>query len=89
MVSNGDGYNVGSQKLSCLGRQATLKPQNGKIALRIFVDRGAVDIFGAAGRLYMPMAAKMSPENQTLKLSCKNGATAVESLQIHELKSAW
>lgn len=82
-------YRVGSQKLSCLGRQVTLKPKDGKIALRIFVDRGAVDIFGAAGRLYMPMAAKMSPENQTLKLACKNGTATVESLQIHELQSAW
>lgn len=82
-------YDVGSRKLSCLKQQTTVVPKDGKIALRIFVDRGAVDIFGDAGRLYLPMAAKMSPENQALKLSCKGGAVAVESLKVHELKSAW
>lgn len=82
-------YNSASRKLSCLGHQALLEPQDGKISLRIFVDRCTVDIFGAAGRLYMPMVAKMTPENQVLKLSCKGGAVAVESLKVHELKSAW
>jgi sucrose-6-phosphate hydrolase SacC (GH32 family) len=82
-------YEVGSRKLSCLKQQTTVVPKDGKVALRIFVDRVAVDIFGDAGRLYLPMAAKMAPEHQALKLTCQGGAVAVESLKVHELKSAW
>ena len=37
----------------------------------------------------MPMAMKMSPENQSLKLSATGGEAEIVSLQVHELKSAW
>jgi fructan beta-fructosidase len=82
-------YHAASQKLSCLGHESTLIPKDGQISLRLFVDRQAVDIFGDDGRLYMPMAMRMAPENRTLKLSCKAGYAEVVSLNVHELRSAW
>jgi sucrose-6-phosphate hydrolase SacC (GH32 family) len=82
-------YNVANQKLSCLGNQAVLVPVDGKISLRLFVDRRSVDIFGGQGRLYMPMASALSPQNRGLKLSCNGGSGAIHKLKVHELKSAW
>ncbi len=82
-------YNVASRQLSCLDRHTTLSPKDGRISLHIFLDRQSVDIFGDDGRLYLPMAAKMSPQNHDLKLSCRGGAVEIESLKVHELKSAW
>ena len=82
-------YDVAGQKLSCLGSQAVLTPVDGKISLHMFIDRRSVDIFGGQGRLYLPMASALSPENRGLKLSCQGGTGSIVSLKVHELKSAW
>lgn len=82
-------YNVASQKVSCMGCQARLTPQDGKISLHIYVDRASVDIYGGWGSLYMPMAQALSPENQSLKLTCEGGNAKIVSLNVYKLKSAW
>jgi fructan beta-fructosidase len=82
-------YDVTAQKISCLGCQAALVPNDGKISLHIFLDRAAVDIFGGEGTLYMPMAKTFSQQNRTLKLSCEGGDARIILLRVYELKSAW
>ena len=82
-------YDVMSQTVSCLGNQAWLAPQDGKISLHIFIDRASVDIFGGKGSLYMPMAQLLSPKNRTLILSSESGGARIISLKVYELKSAW
>jgi len=82
-------YDVAAQKISCLENQSALVPQDGKIALHIFVDRVSVDIYGGGGTVYLPLAKRISPENQNLKLFCQGGAARIISLRVHQLKSAW
>jgi sucrose-6-phosphate hydrolase SacC (GH32 family) len=82
-------YDVASQKLSCAGCEAVLAPVGGKISLHLFVDRRSVDIFGDHGRLYLPMASALSPENHSLQLSCQGGTGSIVLLKVYELKSAW
>ena len=82
-------YDVQKQELICRDRRTTLKPVAGKVKLRIFVDRTAVDIFGNDGELYMPMGIVVPPENQSLEISAKGGAAQIESLMVYELQSAW
>jgi fructan beta-fructosidase len=82
-------YDVPKRILSCLGHQAEILPRDGKIALRVFVDRRSVDIFGAQGRLYLPMASAIDPQNRSLKLFCQGGAARIEKLIVYELKSVW
>jgi fructan beta-fructosidase len=82
-------YDATAQKISCLGNQLPLIPTDGNISLHIFVDRGAVDIFGGGGSLYMPMAKAFSPERKALKLSCQGGNARIVSLKVYELNSAW
>jgi sucrose-6-phosphate hydrolase SacC (GH32 family) len=82
-------YDVETQKVSCLGNQATLAPKDGKISLHIFVDRASVDIYGGDGSLYLPMAKALSPNNESLKLFCQGGDASIVSLKVYELKSAW
>lgn len=82
-------YDVVNQKISCMGNQAMLAPQDGKISLHIFVDRASVDIYGGGGALYMPMAKVLSPGNQNLKLTCQGGDAKIISLKVYELKPAW
>ncbi len=82
-------YDVGRQIISCMGNQAVLVPEDGKISLHMFVDRASLDIYGGGGSLYMPMAKALSPENRTLKLSCYDGNASIVSLKVHTLSSAW
>jgi sucrose-6-phosphate hydrolase SacC (GH32 family) len=82
-------YDVAGRELSCLGCKAKLKPENGKIALQMFVDRTAVDIFGNAGLLYMPMSVVVSAEDTTLSVNADEGDARIDSLVVYELKSAW
>ena len=82
-------YDVASQKLSCLGNQSVIVPRDGKISLHLFMDRRSVDIFGDQGRLYMPMASAMVPQNRSLKLFCNGGTAQIEALKVYELKSVW
>jgi len=55
----------------------------------LFIDRRSVDIFDGQGRLYMPIASPLPPENQSLKLWCDGGKATIVSLKVYELKSAW
>jgi fructan beta-fructosidase len=82
-------YNVADQKISCLGNQAALPPQNGEISLHIFVDRAAVDIYGGDGALYLPTAKALSPKDRQLKLSCQGGNARIVSMSVFNLKSSW
>jgi fructan beta-fructosidase len=82
-------YDAATQKISCLGSQAALVPHNGKITLHIYIDRASVDIFGGDGTLYLPMAQRLAPENQSLKLSCSGGDATILALRVYELKSSW
>jgi fructan beta-fructosidase len=82
-------YHAATQELSCLGRRTRVVPKEGRISLRLFVDRCAVDIFGDDGRLYLPMAMQMSPENHALKLTSHGGYTEIIAMKVHELRSAW
>jgi sucrose-6-phosphate hydrolase SacC (GH32 family) len=82
-------YDVAGRKLSCLGCQATVAPIDGCLILHVFVDRASVDIYGGDETLYMPVASAVSPNNQSLELSCDAGEARIDSLSVFELKSAW
>jgi sucrose-6-phosphate hydrolase SacC (GH32 family) len=80
-------YDVGKQELTCQDKKAPLQPVDGKIRLRVLVDRTSVDIFGNDGRLYMPMGVIVRGDG--LGLYAKGGAARVNALEVRELKSAW
>lgn len=82
-------YDVKKQELSCGNRKATLKPVNGKIQLRMMVDRTTIDIFGNDGQFYMPMGLVIAPDNKKLEVFAKGGDAQINLLKVYELKSAW
>jgi len=68
--------------------QAPLNPENGKIKLRILVDRTTVEIYGNDGRVvitscFMPEEDKLSYSLTTEK------KVKIISAEAHSLKSAW
>jgi fructan beta-fructosidase len=82
-------YNVQRQELSCLDKKAPLQAQDGRIGLRLLVDRTSVDIFGNDGQLYMPMSMSIAPDNRSLQVYAEGGRAGINSLEVFELRSAW
>ena len=82
-------YDVRRQELTCLDHKAMLPPVNGRIRLRMLVDRTSVDIFGNDGSLYMPMGVIVPRENRTLEVHATGGSAGVVAMQVHELRSSW
>jgi len=62
---------------------------DGKIRLRLMVDRTSIDIFGNDGRLYMPMGVIVPQDNLSLEVFAKGGSARITALEVHELKPAW
>jgi fructan beta-fructosidase len=82
-------YDARKQELTCGDKKAALKAGNGKIRLRLLVDRTSLDIFGNDGRLYMPMGVLVPQDNRSLELYSQGGGARIESLRVSELESAW
>lgn len=83
-------YNVDDNKLSCEDWDAKLKPVDGKIRMRILVDRLSIEAFANDGRVYMPISSETPEESEKgLEIFTKGGKTKVNSLKIHKLKSIW
>jgi len=82
-------YNVDEGILSCGRDKAALNPLDGKIRLRILVDRTTIEIFANGGHLYMPIRAIPEGETSGLAVFAEGGEALIRSLVIHELKSIW
>jgi sucrose-6-phosphate hydrolase SacC (GH32 family) len=82
-------YNVEKNQLSCRDSKAKLKPIDGKIRLRILIDRASIEIFANDGRIYMPIRAIPEPDERMLEIFTRGGNIKIISLKIHELKSIW
>jgi len=82
-------YSDAKKQLRCGEEEAKLNTIDGKIRLRILVDRISIEIFANDGHLYMPIRALPDGQKKGLEIFSKKGNTNVSSLQIHELKSIW
>jgi len=81
-------YHAGSKQLSCLGCTAPLEPTEGKLTLRLLVDRASIEVFGGDGRVYMPVGIIPSDELHTLDVFARGGQATV-TMDVHELKPIW
>jgi sucrose-6-phosphate hydrolase SacC (GH32 family) len=82
-------YNRDENLLSCGGEEVILKPVDGRIKLRILVDRLSVEIYANDGRVYMPVRAYPEEKDRGLTVFTKGGDTLIRSLTVHELESIW
>ncbi|HNY84960.1 MAG TPA: glycoside hydrolase family 32 protein [Candidatus Hydrogenedentes bacterium] len=81
-------YDVETGELTCGDKTAKVALEDGKLALRLLVDRMSIEAFAQNGLVYMPMGVHFDEDN--LKLDFVKGANAhIESLAVRSLKSAW
>jgi fructan beta-fructosidase len=82
-------YDVQKGEILCKGEKALLKRIDGKIRLRVLVDRTTIELFGNDGELYMTVGVVVPSESHALELSAKGGTAQIEQLRVHHLRSAW
>jgi len=82
-------YDVRKEQLRCKDKETTLKSEEGKVALRLLIDRSSVEIFGNNGLLYMPMSHICDNNDAGIEILSKAGNIKIAELTIHELASAW
>lgn len=82
-------YDVKKQLLVCKDKTASLKPDDGKIQLRILVDRLSLEIFANDGEIYMPMSNVFEEDQRSLNLFSVGKPTNVERVDVRHLKSIW
>jgi sucrose-6-phosphate hydrolase SacC (GH32 family) len=82
-------YDVATHTLSCLGKSAPLHPENGRIKLRILVDRTSLEVFGNDGRVVLTSCFLPSDENQQLEMHAISGNVKVVAAEVYPLQSIW
>jgi fructan beta-fructosidase len=82
-------YNVEESRLSNSDLEAVLKPQDGKIKLRLLIDRLSIEVFANDGRVYMPIRALHMDDKREFEIFTEGAGTSISSLTVHELKSIW
>ncbi len=76
-------------ELQCRGRTIPLAVVDGKVRLRLLVDRGSVELFGNEGRVALSVGVSLAPENRTLEVFSRGGMATLQTLEVWELASAW
>ncbi len=78
-------YDADKQQFIYDGSRLAAPPVNGKVKLRVLVDRGSIELFANDGAAVATHFALPDPKNRSISLS-GNGSV---SLVINELKSSW
>jgi fructan beta-fructosidase len=82
-------YDTRSATLSCLKQKTIMQAIEGRIRLRLLVDRASIEIFGNDGSIYMPNGVLLDEANRSIELFAKGGEARIHSLVIAEIKSVW
>ncbi len=78
-------YNVEKQTIECRKHSAPLAPNDGRVALRILVDRGSVEIFGNKGEVALSVGARPAVTDRSLRFSAEGGTARILWLNVHVL----
>ena len=82
-------YDVARKMLSCLGKSATVEPADGRIEVRLLVDRTSIEVFANRGRIVMSFCFLPDVANRRLGIGAEGGPAKIVSLTARELESAW
>jgi fructan beta-fructosidase len=82
-------YQVKNQTLTCLGRSTEVPLQDGRITLRVLVDRASIEVFANDGRVGLSSCFVPDPADKSLRFFCTGGTVHVDNMEIFPLRSAW
>lgn len=82
-------YSAAAQELTALGSRAPLSAEDGRITLRILVDRTSVEVFANHGRVQLANCFVPAEDSSDLTLRATGGPATALSLAVWELRSIW
>jgi fructan beta-fructosidase len=82
-------YSVAQRQLTALGKSAPLTPIDGRIKLRILVDRTSVEVFANDGRRQIANCFLPDAGNRDLAVYATGGRAAAIQVDAWQLRSAW
>ncbi|HID23787.1 MAG TPA: hypothetical protein EYP14_15510 [Planctomycetaceae bacterium] len=82
-------YDVEQQMLAGFGKSAPVQTVNGRLSLRVLVDRTSIEVFAGDGRIVMSFCFVPDLTNRRLRLSAAGGSAHIEKLQVRALRSIW
>jgi sucrose-6-phosphate hydrolase SacC (GH32 family) len=82
-------YRPKEKKLIVQGREAPLEPIDGRIALRVLLDRTSLEVFANDGRVSITNCFLPRSTDKGVEASATGGAARIVSMTAHDLKSAW
>ncbi len=82
-------YSAAAKELTALGRKAPLEPQDGRIALRILVDRTSVEVFANHGRVQLAGCFLPDDDAREVAAYAEGGPAKAPSVAVWELRSIW
>ncbi|MFO0800231.1 MAG: glycoside hydrolase family 32 protein [Gemmataceae bacterium] len=83
------GYDTAKQELSVGKQRVPVALRDGKLRLRVYVDRTCAEVFASDGLVYLPLPVIPSATERGASLSVRGEAVRFEQLDVHELGSIW
>lgn len=79
-------YDFAAQKLD----EMPLKMKDDRVTFRVLVDRPMYELVGGGGACYKTSGRRdMGKPIGTISLAAEGGSLTIESLRVHEMRSAW
>ncbi|MBI5835290.1 MAG: glycoside hydrolase family 32 protein [Armatimonadetes bacterium] len=82
-------YDVARSHLTVNGVGADVKLRDGRLKLRLLVDRASIEAWAQDGEVYLPVQAVAGPDKQAVELTAKGAGARLVSGTVHELKPVW
>ncbi|MGH7135747.1 MAG: GH32 C-terminal domain-containing protein, partial [Pirellulales bacterium] len=82
-------FDAAKQELSINGHRAAVPLRDGKLDVRLIVDRTAFELFVNDGLIYVPMPVIPAADNHDLSITARGGDVRVPVLDVYELRSIW
>ena len=82
-------YSSADRQLTALGKSAPLRPIDGRIQLRILVDRTSIEVFANRGRVQMASCFLPDADHRGLAVYASGGHAIATQVDAWELRSAW
>ena len=82
-------YDAKSKELKLADYKVEVPLIDGKLTVRLFVDRTVLELFAADGSIYVPLPAIAKTRKPELDLKIVAGKVKVDELIVDELKSIW
>ena len=82
-------YLVKDKVLESCGSRAVLSPENGRVEVRVLLDRTSVEAFGNHGLVSISKCMLPNDSKPPLVLSAVGGKAKLNRLTLHTVKSMW